>query len=106
MTPELIEHMNECIINHPQLVNSPVSNYTLLVPDTELPGKKIRVSKLILQISICELHNNLIFEISIYQFKEEINETTGNPFISGTALRAIIPKNVRKKTGRYKHMCS
>ena len=47
---ELIYHLNEWIGNHPQVVNPPISNGTLLVPDTEQPGKKIRVSKLLLQI--------------------------------------------------------
>ena len=71
--PELIDHLNEWIGNHPQVENSPISNDTLLVPDTEQPGKKIRVYKLILQISTHELHNYLISEIIIYQLKESID---------------------------------
>ena len=51
--PELIDHLNEYIVNNLQVVNSTISNDTLLVPDPEQPGKKIRVSKLIFQISIC-----------------------------------------------------
>ena len=38
--PELIEHLNEWIGNHPQVVNSPISHDKLLVPDPERPGKK------------------------------------------------------------------
>ena len=68
-TSELIDNMNENIGNIPQVMNSPNSNYILLVPDPEQPRKKIRVSKFILQISICELHNDLISEGSIYQIK-------------------------------------
>ena len=70
MTPELIDHFHEWIGNNPQVVNEPISNNTLLVPDKKRPGKKIRVHKLLLQISICELHNDLIYESSIYQLKE------------------------------------
>ena len=66
---ELIENMNEWVFNHPQVVNSPISNDTLLVPDPDWPGNKIRVSKLLLQISIYELHNDLIYESSIYKLK-------------------------------------
>ena len=67
VTPELIENTNEWIVNHPQVVNSPMYNAILLVPDTEQPGKKTSVSKLILQISIPDLHNDLISESIIYQ---------------------------------------
>ena len=45
VTPKLIEHLNERIGNHPQVVNSPISNEKFLVPDPEQPGNKIRVSK-------------------------------------------------------------
>ena len=69
VTPESIEHMNEWIGNHPQVAKSPIYNETLLVPDTERPGKKIRVYKLLLKISINEIHNYLIYEGSIYKLK-------------------------------------
>ena len=50
VTPELTKNMNYWIGNHPQVVNKPISNDTLLVHYLERPGKKIMVSKLILQI--------------------------------------------------------
>ena len=103
--PELIDHLNEYIVNNLQVVNSTISNDTLLVPDPEQPGKKIRVSKLIFQISICQIHNDLISESIIYQLKYEIYETTGKPTISDTDLHALMLKNVRKITDRYKQMC-
>ena len=67
--PELIENMHEWIGNHPQVVNLPISNNVFLVPDNKQPGKKIRVYKFLLQISIHELHNYLISEIRMYQLK-------------------------------------
>ena len=102
---ELIEHLNERIGDHPQVVNSPIFNETLLVPDPELPGNKIRVSKLILQISILEIRNDLISESIVYQFKEAIYETTGKPLISDISLCELMPNNVPKITDSYKHMC-
>ena len=48
VTPELIEYLNEWIVNHPEVVKSPISNDTMLVPNSEQPGKKIRVSKFLL----------------------------------------------------------
>ena len=67
--PELIYHLNEWIFNHPLLVNSKISNDALLVHDPERPGKKIKVSKFLLQKSIYELHDYLIYEKIIYQLK-------------------------------------
>ena len=52
MTPELIDHLHEWIVNHPQVLNLPISNETMLLPDHNQPENKIRVSKLLLQISI------------------------------------------------------
>ena len=82
------------------MVNSPIYNYTLFVPDPEQTWKKIRVSILILQMSIRDVHNDLISESCIYQLKEETYETIGNPLISDTALHAVMLKNVRKMTSR------
>ena len=76
-----------------------------MVSDPERPGKKIRVSQLILQISIRDLHNDLISESSIHQLKEAIDKKTGKTLISDTALRALMSKNVLKITYRYKQMC-
>ena len=82
-----------------------ISNDTLLVPDPEWPGEKIRVSKLLLQLSICDLHNDLISEGSIYQLKDALDETIGKTTITDTALSALMPQNVRKTIDRYKNMC-
>ena len=72
MTSELIDNLHEWIGNHPQVVNLPIYDDTLLVPDHKQPGKKIRVSKFLLQISICELHNDLISESNIYQINRQL----------------------------------
>ena len=84
------------------MVNSPIYYDTLLVPDTERPGKKIRVYKLLLKISMINLNKDLISESIIYQFKEEIGETKGKPLISDTTLHALMSKNFRKMIDRYK----
>ena len=51
--------------NYPKVVNLLISNDILLVPDHKQPGKKIKVSKFLLQISIRDMHNDLISESSI-----------------------------------------
>ena len=65
--PRLIKNLNEWIENHLQVVNSPIYNDTLLVLYPERPGKKIRVSKLLYQVSIHDLHSDFIYESIIYQ---------------------------------------
>ena len=77
----------------------------MLFPDHKQPERKIKVSKYLFHISIRELHTDLISEISIYQLKLGIGETTGKTLISDTALHALIPKNFRKTTDKYKQMC-
>ena len=77
-------------------MNSLIFDDTLLVPNPEQPGNKIRVSKFLLLVSISELHNDLISERSIYQLKEKIDETTWKPLISGTSLNTLMLKNVLK----------
>ena len=106
VTPELIDYLHEWIVNYPQVVNSPISNDTLLVPNHKQPGKEIRVSKFLFQISINELHNNLISNISIYQIKEEIEEKTGKPLIIETALCAPMTNIYQNVIGRYNQMYS
>ena len=105
VTPELIEHLHECMGNHPQVANLTIYNDILLVPDHKQPGKKIRVSKLLLQISISEIHNGLIHEIIIYQLKEAIDKSTGKTLISDTSLCSLMTNNFRKITDRFKQMC-
>ena len=105
VTPEIIDNLNECIRNHPQVVKSTISNDTLSVPNPEQPGKKITGSKLIIQISIRGIHNDLISESIIYQLKEAIYETTVKPLISDTALHTLMHKNVRKIKDRQKKTC-
>ena len=67
-----------------------LTNDIFLVPDIERLGKKIGVSKFILQISIRELHNCLISKGVIYQLKESIDKTTGKPLTSDTVMHALM----------------
>ena len=103
VSPKLRKRLFEWINNHPHIVNSPISNDTLLVPDPEQPGNRVRVSKLLLQISIRELHNDLLSDGPLGLAEAKDND--GKPLISDTALRALLPPNVRKMTEKYKQMC-
>ena len=68
-------------MNHPNVVESPITNETLLIHNL-VTGQKERVSKLLLQISIRELHNDmLLLQPDEGGFKEARDET-GNVRIS------------------------
>ena len=89
------------ILDHPSIVPSPISKDTLLVRNPET-GLKERVGKLLLEIPVRELHNDLIDDKT--GLKEARNEK-GEVLISDTALRYLLPKQIRKMTARHKQMC-
>ena len=95
--------IQEWIIKHPSIVESPIVQDKILVHD-KLKGKKTqRVGKYLIQISIRELHNDLIKSKNEGGLSEVWN---GNKLlVSDTDLRYIIPVNVKKFTPRYKQMC-
>ena len=57
ITLEIREKLNQWILGHPQVIQSPITNDTLLIRNRET-GVIIRVSKLLIEISIRELHNS------------------------------------------------
>jgi hypothetical protein len=85
------------------IVASPNSSDTLLTRDPENPSVKIRTSKLYLQISMRELHNDLLSDPPLGL--PEARDADGQPVISDTALRALLPPQVRSMTKRHKQMC-
>ena len=46
--------------NHPHIVSSPIYNDKLLFKDSSEPNTKTRVEKLLRQVSMRELHNDLL----------------------------------------------
>ena len=95
---ELEEKVVSFIKNHPNVVQSPIMNDYVSVKDTVDPSVVQKVPKLLLQVSIRELHNDLI---------EQLPEASkdGIPLISDTKLREMMPPQVKKMTERYKEMC-
>ena len=95
--------IQKSIIKHPSVVASPIAKDTILVRD-KLTGKKNqRVDKYSIQISIRELHNDLIKSNN----KGGLNESWNGKklLVSDTGLRYIIPITVKKFTTRYKQIC-
>jgi len=46
--------------NHNMVIQSPLAADTLLIPDPKNPGNKKRMNKILLQIPVRELHNDLV----------------------------------------------
>ena len=95
---DLKEKVISFIENHPNVVKSPIMNDYVSVKDKDDPSVVHKVPKLLLQVSIRELHNDLI---------EQLPEASkdGTPLVSDSVLRKMIPPQVKKMTDRYKEMC-
>ena len=81
-------------------MRSPLANDMVTVKDLEDSTKFIKVPKLLLQVSIRELHTDVIDNV------EGATNPAGNPVISDTKLREILPPEVKRMTERYKQMCA
>ena len=91
------------IINHQCIFPSPSMNDTLLIQNRDNPLEKIRVPKLLRSCSMRELHNDLLAESS--EGFPDAYSTDGKVIISDTALRALMPPNIKKYTNKYKETC-
>jgi hypothetical protein len=91
------------IVDHPHVIPSPISNDTLLVFNPVTQTKE-RVAKLLLEIPVRELHNDLIKTVLDGGLAEAKSEN-GNVLISDTVLRNSLPPQLRPATERQKIMC-
>ena len=97
ISEELKENVYNCIRNkHSHVIRSPL----VTVKDPEDITKFVKVPNLLLQVSIRELHTDIIENI------EGATDGAGNPVISDTKLREILPSEVKIMTERYKEMCA
>ena len=86
-------------------MDSPITSDTLLVKNEE-NGKKERVGKLLLEIDIRELHNNMIAPPPPDGGGlAEARDAAGKIIISDTALRYLLPPQLKKMTEKHKQMC-
>ena len=88
------------IIKHPSVVASHIAKDTLLVRDMITGNKDRRVGRYLIQISIRELHNDLIKSKNEGSLEEVWNGK--KLLVNDTGLRYMIPINVKKFTPRYK----
>mmetsp|Transcript_5084 Transcript_5084/g.7971 ORF Transcript_5084/g.7971 Transcript_5084/m.7971 type:complete len:182 (+) Transcript_5084:2-547(+) len=102
VSEQLRKELQEWILDHPSVVPSPITNETLLIADPDNPTHKKRVAKLLLEISIRELHNDLLHE---ERGLVTVRNEKGDVLISDTALRYLVPEQLRRMTKRHKQMC-
>ena len=79
------------IKKHPNVIPSPIQDDTLLVPNP-IPGgrpKKIPMAKLLLQVPVRELHNDLY--CPTIGLGDSVVDELGNPLVSNTVFRALLP---------------
>ena len=65
VSDSLIKKIHKWIYEHPYIIPSPLAKDTLLIKNPNDATQTIRVPKLLRQISICELHNDLISETEV-----------------------------------------
>jgi hypothetical protein len=83
------------------VVNLPISNDTIIIKDKS--NKKTRVGKLILQISIRELHNDWLSDGPLGL--PDARDMSGELIIPDTALRSLLPPQLKRMSTKYKAMC-
>ena len=104
VSPSLKKKLLEWILNHPHIIPSPIAKDAILIPDPNNPKQKIRTNKLLLQIPIRELHNDLLNRNPMIGLPEA-RDKNDKTLISDTGLRGLMPSNVRKMTNQHKQMC-
>ena len=87
ITPQLTEKVISWIRNHQHVVQSPIQSDTIIKTDSQ--GTKTRVPKLLLEIPVRELHNNLVETVP------EVRSEQGKLLVSDTSLRMLIKKTFR-----------
>jgi hypothetical protein len=103
ITPEIHEKLNWWILGHPHVIQSPITNDTLLIVNQET-GIMIHVPKLLIEISIRELHNDLL-KLPESGNLAEARDVEGKVIISDSVLRCLLPPQLWKMTARHKQMC-
>ena len=103
VSKEIIKKLHDWIFKHPHVIVCPDKRDTLLIPDPDNIGETKRVAKWLLQIPVTELHQDLLSKGKL-GFKQ-CRKENGDVIIPDTALRELMPKQIRPMTDRYKEMC-
>jgi hypothetical protein len=97
VTEEMRAKLHVWVLNHPHIVDSPIARDTLLIKDPET-RKKLRTGKILLEVSVRELHNDLL-DLPANGGLDCVRNAEGKVIIRDTALRFVaipIKTNDRK----------
>ena len=100
---QIIINLYTWITCHPQFVQSPISNDFLKVMLGDQTEPQL-VLKLLLRVSIKELHNSLVIYHNDRGLKDA-RDDDGNIIISDSTLRSVLTPQFKKMFARYKIMC-
>lgn len=103
VTPEKRAALDKWIRGHHDVVQSPIAKDTIQVYNPETKYKEPK-PKLLLMISVRELHNDMTKPVEAGGF-EYAHSDDGKLLISDTMLRSLLPKELRRMTERHKQMC-
>ena len=91
------------ITRHPQVVQSPISNDGLKVMFDDQTEPQL-VPKLLLQVSVREIHNIVVSDPIDGGLKDARDEY-GIIIISDSTLSSLLPPQLKRMSLRYKVMC-
>ena len=91
------------VTGHPQVFKSPISNNCLKVVLYNQIEPQL-VPKLLLQVSVRELHNSLVSEPNDGGLKDARDED-GKIVISDSTFRSLLPTQLKQMSAHYKIMC-
>ena len=91
------------ITRHPQVFQSPISNDCLKVMLDDQTETQL-VPKLLLQVSVRELHNSLVSDPNYGGLKYSRDEYD-KIIISDLTLRSLLPPQLKQMSARHKIMC-
>ena len=90
-------------MHNPQVVKSPIVNYCLKV-NIDGHTEPQLLPKLLLQVSVREVHKNLVSDPDNGVLKES-RDAENNIIVSDSTLRSLLPPQLKKMSSRYKVVC-
>ena len=103
ITEQIKRNLCTCITRHPQVVQSPISNDYLKVVLYDQTKPQL-VPKLLIHVSVRELHNSLVSD-SNDGGRKDARDEDGKMIISNSTLRSLLPPKLKQMSARYKIMC-
>ena len=95
---QIKRHLYTWITRHPQVVKSTISNDCIKVKLDDQTETQI-VPKLLLQVSVRELHNSLVSDPNDGCLKDARYEN-GKIIISDSTLRSLLPPQLKQMSAR------